>query len=68
MQAAMDTRERQATWRERKKQTHTRIGDLWLRNDLVPVLDALCARYGVGRVEMIERLIEERNAGSVTGK
>ncbi len=62
MQAAMDIKERQASWRERKKQTCTRIGDVWIRNELVPMLDDLTGHYGVGRVAMIEKLIDDRHA------
>lgn len=58
----MDTKERQAGWRERKKQTHARIGDLWVRNELVPMLDDLCGYYGLGRMAMLEKLIEDRHA------
>ena len=62
MQAAMDTKERQASWRERRKQTCTRIGELWIRNELVPMLDDLAGYYGIGRVALIEKLIEDRHA------
>ena len=62
MQAAMDIKERQASWRERKKQTCTRIGDVWIRNELVPKLDDLCAHYGLSRMAMIEKLIEDGHA------
>ena len=62
MQAAMDVKERQASWRERRKQTCTRIGELWIRNELVPMLDDLAGYYGIGRVALIEKLIEDRHA------
>ena len=62
MQAAMDTKERQASWRERRKQTCTRIGELWIRNELVPMLDDLAGYYGIGRIALIEKLIEDRHA------
>lgn len=58
----MDTKERQAGWRERKKLTCTRIGDVWVRNELVPMLDDLCGYYGLSRMAMMERLIEDRHA------
>lgn len=58
----LDTKERQASWRERKKQTCTRIGDVWIRNELVPMLDDLTGHYGVGRVALIEKLIEDKHA------
>ena len=58
----MDTKERQATWRERRKQTCTRIGELWIANELVPLLDDLTGYYGIGRVALIEKLIADRHA------
>ena len=58
----MDTKERQASWRERRKQTCTRIGELWIANELVPLLDDLTGYYGIGRVALIEKLIADRHA------
>ena len=59
---AKDGAERQREFRERRAATHTRINDVWLRNELVPMLDDLANYYGIGRAAMLEKLIEDRHA------
>ena len=59
---AKDLAQRQREFRERRAATHTRINDVWLRNELVPMLDDLANYYGIGRAAMLEKLIEDRHA------
>lgn len=59
---AKDVAERQREFRERRKETHTRMGELWIANELVPMLDDLCGYYGLGRLAMLEKLIADRHA------
>ena len=59
---AKDGAERQRDFRERRKDTHTRLTDMWLLNELVPKLDDLANYYGVGRASMLEKLIADRHA------
>lgn len=59
---AKDVAERQREFRERRAATHTRINDVWIRNELVPMLDDLANYYGIGRAAMLEKLIEDRHA------
>ena len=59
---AKDIAQRQREFRERRAATHTRINDVWLRNELVPMLDDLASYYGIGRAAMLEKLIEDRHA------
>ena len=61
MQAAFDGAERAARLREKRKDTHQRI-DLWLPNEVFSQLDELRNYYGVSRLAMIEKLIEDRHA------
>ena len=59
---AKDVAERQREFRERRAATHTRLGELWLANEVLPMLKDLCGFYGLGRLAMIEKLIEDRHA------
>ena len=59
---AKDGAERQRDFRERRKDTHTRLTDMWLTNEVLPLLDDLCAYYGLGRAAMIEKLVVDRHA------
>lgn len=67
MQAAFDGAERAARLRERRKDTHQRI-DLWLPNEVFPKLDDLCGYYGVNRLTMLQKLIEDRHAAWSEGE
>lgn len=67
MVAAFDGAERAARLRERRKDTHQRI-DLWLPNEVFPKLDDLCGYYGVNRLTMLQRLIEDRHAAWSEGE
>ncbi len=64
---AKDGAERQRDFRERRKETHTRLTDMWLLNERVPQLDDLCGYYGLPRMAMIEKLIEDRHAAWTEG-
>ena len=59
---AKDVAERQREFRERRAATHTRLGELWLANEVLPMLEDLCGYYGVGRLVMLEKLIADRHA------
>jgi hypothetical protein len=65
---AKDLAERQREFRERRKETHTRMGELWIKNELVPMLDDLTGYYGIGRLAMLEKLIEDRHAAWSEGE
>lgn len=66
---AKDLAQRQREFRERRAETHTRVlGETWIRNELVPMLDDLCGYYGVGRQAMLEKLIEDRHAAWSEGQ
>ena len=64
---AKDGAERQRDFRERRKDTHTRLTDMWLTNEVLPLLDDLCAYYGLGRAAMIEKLVVDRHAAWTEG-
>lgn len=59
---AKDGAERQRDFRERRAATHTRINDLWLPHAVIERLDDLRHYYGVSRLAMLEKLIEDRHA------
>lgn len=66
---AKDGAERQREFRERRAETHTRVlGETWIRNELVPMLDDLTSYYGIGRQAMLEKLIEDRHAAWELGQ
>lgn len=62
MVAAMSVRERQKAWRERRKETHTRLGDVWLPQDVVMQLDEIAAYHSLTRIEMLETVIRDSYA------
>lgn len=64
---AKDLAERQREFRERRKETHTRMGELWLPNETLPMLDDLCGYYGLGRAAMLGKLIVDRHAAWTEG-
>lgn len=56
---AKDTAERQREFRERRKETHVRIGDVWLSKPTAERLQALANYYGLAQVQMVEKAIDD---------
>ena len=59
---AKDTAERQREFRERRKETHTRMGDVWLPNATYEHLQDLAGFYGLPAVQMLEKCVDDMHA------
>lgn len=59
---AKDVAERQREFRERRKETHVRMGDVWLPKETAEHLQDLASYYGLPQVQMVEKAIDDAHA------